>query len=639
MRTSRRVLIGIVITLMTTLVAVPAWGSTARFTSATGAGGSGQDIGYAVAALPDGSSLVAGYFNGTATFGSITRTGASNLETGFVGKIGPDGQWVWVTQVGGPVTTATVVHDIVALPDGSAVVTGYFQGSADFGGGLVLVAAGTSDTFIAKISASGGWLWANRAGGAGVPSAGYAIDVLLDGSVIVAGDFQGTVTFGGTTLTGNADLDLFVAKASPTGEWERATAATSPSIVSARGISVAGDGSAVVTGLFEQTATFGGVALPSTGSRNAFVARIGADGSWSWATRAGGTQDVSGQAIGLVPDGGAIVSGLFAGVATFGGVELTSAGSIDAFVAKIGTDGTWVWATRAGGTGSDRGSGLAIAPDGSAIVTGDFSETATFGPHSVTSAGGWDLFVARVDAGGGWSWAIRGGGAGNDAGLGVAVMSNGVGAVAGYYDGAPQFGDTTLSPTGAEGVVQARFLWTPAAPEKVTWAVRNLMLEATFAGADAASYALRATRGTTTNSGTCTDADGTVTCRVKVTQGRWEAAVVAAVDPNVVLANRRIDAVRVPKVQRVKWSKATVKRPLVVRFTAPKSKARRVYTAEACLAGKTPRTVRANCQVRRRNVTCRLRLPRAGQWRVSLTARQGISYSAPTTKTIRVTRR
>ena len=75
------------------------------------------------------------------------------------------------------------------------------------------------------------------------------------------------------------------------------------------------------------------------------------------------------------------------------------------------------WATNAGGTGSDEGNGISALPDGSSIVTGYFYDTATFGSTTLTSsAGGTDVFVAKMNADGTWAWATKAGGTGADIG-------------------------------------------------------------------------------------------------------------------------------------------------------------------------------------------------------------------------------
>ena len=89
----------------------------------------------------------------------------------------------------------------------------------------------------------------------------------------------------------------------------------------------------------------------------------------SWATQAGGTGIDVGYGISALPDGSSIVTGYFRDTAAFGSTTLTSAGGKDVFTAKMNADGTWAWATQAGGTGTDVGYGISALPDGSSIVT------------------------------------------------------------------------------------------------------------------------------------------------------------------------------------------------------------------------------------------------------------------------------
>ncbi|NOY58069.1 MAG: hypothetical protein GXO75_03915, partial [Calditrichaeota bacterium] len=103
-----------------------------------------------------------------------------------------------------------------------------------------------------------------------------------------------------------------------------------------------------------------------------------------WAKNAGGTSDDWGFSIAFDDDGNSLVTGYFEETATFNAGEpnettLTSAGDKDIFVAKYAPDGSLLWAKRAGGTSRERGYGIATDNTGNCVVTGRFQGTATFG--------------------------------------------------------------------------------------------------------------------------------------------------------------------------------------------------------------------------------------------------------------------
>jgi len=70
--------------------------------------------------------------------------------------------------------------------------------------------------------------------------------------------------------------------------------------------------------------------------------------------------------------------------------------------------------------------GVAPGPDGSVYAAGSFQYTADFNPdpgvtNSLTSAGGWDVFVVRLDSAGDYVWAGRMGGSDADQARGIAL--------------------------------------------------------------------------------------------------------------------------------------------------------------------------------------------------------------------------
>lgn len=242
------------------------------------------------------------------------------------------------------------------------------------------------------------------------------------------------------------------------------------------GIAALADGSCVVTGRFAGTATFGEgtpnqTILAAAGDYDVFVARYASDGVLMWAKSAGGASgDLSG-AITALADG-CLVTGWFAGTATFGAGEVnqttfTTAGGNDMFVARYAGDGSLVWAKHAGGTTGDLGQGIAALPGGGGVVTGQFSGIATFGagePHEtvLTTAGGDDIFVAAYAADGSLAWAKSAGGAAGEHSAGIAALADGSCSVTGWFAGTATFGagepnQTILDSTGVEDLFVAHY--------------------------------------------------------------------------------------------------------------------------------------------------------------------------------------
>ena len=130
--------------------------------------------------------------------------------------------------------------------------------------------------------------------------------------------------------------------------------------------------------------------FPATSGYDFFVAKYsGLDGSYRWARRFGSAgNDVYSYAIAVDNLGDVVVIGKFFGTVDFGRGPLTSAGDWDIFVAKYsGVNGTALWARRLGGAQTDNGLGVAVDSHGDVVVTGNFYGVADFGgPAPLTSA-------------------------------------------------------------------------------------------------------------------------------------------------------------------------------------------------------------------------------------------------------------
>ncbi len=204
-----------------------------------------------------------------------------------------------------------------------------------------------------------------------------------------------------------------------------------------------------------------------------------------WAKSAGGTsedhlgspsQSGSGwgcpQTVAALAGGGAVVSGTFRDIATFGhgGLNetvLVAAGECDIFVAKYNTDSSLAWAKRAGSPEEDYSFAVAALSDGSSVVTGSFRGRALFGQGEANETAFDEdypssllirMFVAKYNPDGTLAWAKASHAATDDprnvrqqcTGQALAALAEGGILVTGWCDGAATFGkgeanETTLA--------------------------------------------------------------------------------------------------------------------------------------------------------------------------------------------------
>lgn len=170
--------------------------------------------------------------------------------------------------------------------------------------------------------------------------------------------------------------------------------------------------------------------------------------TWAWATTPG---NGDGRRTVVDAAGNVYVSGWFRGTATFGPTTLTSVGSDDLFVAKLTSTGSYVWAVSAGCTGTDSNHGLAVDHWGNVYVSGFYRDAPmTLGPISLPNNGDNDIFVAKLNAAGGWQWAVGVGGANDDQGRDVKVDSTGNVYVSGEFGSSSvSFDSTVLTNSGS----------------------------------------------------------------------------------------------------------------------------------------------------------------------------------------------
>jgi hypothetical protein len=108
---------------------------------------------------------------------------------------------VWAKSFGD--AAGQIVHDIDVL-DGGPVITGFFTGEVDFGGGPLVNADAAPDVFVAGFDAAGNHRFSLAiAMDTADPATRPQIAVTRQGKLVLAGSFRGTLALGGETLSAN----------------------------------------------------------------------------------------------------------------------------------------------------------------------------------------------------------------------------------------------------------------------------------------------------------------------------------------------------------------------------------------------------------------------------------------------------
>lgn len=329
----------------------------------------------------------------------------------------------WHTFLGG--AGATEAYGIAVAPGGDLVVAGSNYDSE--WGAPVRPFSGSSDVFVARLTADGTLVWNTFLGGNGSDYDGF---VAVDGAGNIFVTGVSTAAWG-TPLRSHegGGTDAFVARLNPDGSLVWMTFLGGSGLDFPKDIAVGPGGDVLVAGA--STAAWGVPIRAFAGDTDAFVARLTPDGTLSWNTFLGSAGYDQPNAI--LSDASAIfVTG--GSLQSWGSPLAPHEGSQGAFVARLGEDGDLVWNTFFGGAGADRGLGLARAPSGAIHLSG--ASSASWGsPVRSFTAGSSDAFVAAIGVDGSLFWNTFLGGGPEDAAVGIAVDSRGNSYVVGVSTG------------------------------------------------------------------------------------------------------------------------------------------------------------------------------------------------------------
>ncbi|PAW88952.1 MAG: hypothetical protein B9S26_10245, partial [Opitutia bacterium Tous-C4FEB] len=183
--------------------------------------------------------------------------------------------------------------------------------------------------------------------------------------------------------------------------------------------------------------SIGGVTLPKIGLQDAWVAKLDSTRTVVWAKNFGGSGAyVSGSGIAVDTAGNVYLGGRFES-ANLTTPALTKIGEYDAFALKLDSSGTTIWAKNFGGSGAYvTPSGIAVDTIGNVYLVGSFFDQSLTTPL-LTKLGTVDAFAIKLDSSGTRTWARNyGGGGASVTGSGIAVDGSGNVYLGGYFSSA-----------------------------------------------------------------------------------------------------------------------------------------------------------------------------------------------------------
>ncbi len=289
----------------------------------------------------------------------------------FVAKYSPQNELLWVRDSGERDNTITAGSAIAVDDQGNVHVAGTFSDrDHDW-------------LFLQKYTSDGQRLWVQRVDHQNTPpyygNPVYALCVDSTGHVVMTGFVSAGVTDFSGTIVSSTDVDWFVARYKPNGDFDW--------VRKGCGLSVAVDRSG---NIYSVTQGYELIKL-----------NTGGDVLWSKALPVTLSQH---HGIAIDANDEPVFTGGFEGTVNLDQITLRARGTVsvygDFFVAKANAQGAIQWAIAGGGSGYDDGRQVVCDESGNVYLTGTFgSYTAYFDSLALLPLGAWEtVFVAKLSA-------------------------------------------------------------------------------------------------------------------------------------------------------------------------------------------------------------------------------------------------
>jgi len=410
-----------VLVLFTVVVLIFVWGSCSN--SGPGVGWSGdfyvEEKGTSVIVDSKGNIHVTGMFSGSPDFDpgpSINHRVAGDISDTFISKFDSSGILQWVTVWNGQHGYSWPEVSVVG---NSIYAAGAFYDDVDLDPGLGVDVHRGSGVHLSKFNNNGEYLWANSwdAGSA------HKIDVDENGNIYITGSYHNwpnkTVDFdpGANEIIFNEPC-VYVSKFDSDGNplWVRTWG-----YMEGTSMAVEANGDTYLTGIFHGTKDFdpGSEVFDQAGNYSAFLCKLDSGGNFSWVRTFEGTSWGASICITIDPNSNVIIQSTYPWI---------SRSNENIFLKKYDSDGSLLWEHKWGWFDNIDCLGLTVDDNGNIYTTGFFTGKVDFDPGPSTDehrSRGPGVYLSKFDPAGNFQWVRTWGGTGWDKGNGIAYDNNG----------------------------------------------------------------------------------------------------------------------------------------------------------------------------------------------------------------------
>ncbi len=394
-----------------------------------------------------GNIITVGYFSGPTQFatGVVLSSTGLGIPDIYITKSTPSGSLLWVKKAGG--TGSDRALSVACDASNNIFITGFYYGAANFGSTTLNSASGSQDGFISKLDPSGNFLWAQSFGG-NLAEWGNAIAVDELGNPVITGQFQGSSSFGSTTLTSmtnpntlSPSFDVFTAKYSSAGvlTWVNKGSAKYDD----RGLDIITDlsNNIYVCGQFSDTIQFQSQHNNQIMNASFFI-KYNAAGQEQWFRKATGVFSIPYSMV-MDNNNNIYVTGDFQGTYTYFGTSgnsfINGTYSNKAFLLKIDNNGNFKWGKSESSNSYVSGKKVALDAQQDPYIFGEFYCTMNeysdaYGTGIFNSIGFGDFFITKYNSTGTRQWFRHYGGPRNDKAHGLLLAGINQPIMAGSYE-------------------------------------------------------------------------------------------------------------------------------------------------------------------------------------------------------------